>query len=350
MSKEERARETAFEIIAAYFVTVYDDHLYYRSKSNKESGYSPSITEAYRDSVGCYLRAIRDRSKKPEESPYRTVILNLLNYYREWSSYSTITLAEFIDTIVYHFTPRDKYRNMDNTAKDRLLRDSLTKVLTNFTISVIKNHLHIIIDNRDSEFRNLRTLQNEFIQCMKNQRDHIFELFIEAGAGPSGQKRAEGVSVAVVEKMKQMLKKTLEEKAELQNKLVNYNKNTSNVINQLKDQIKLRDVEIQEKDEQILDLERALVEKNQELSDLREQLYDKDDNIEMGVEEYRDEDKEKSDDSMDEGTEEVKDEIEEKQTVEENEETPAETEMGFKRQKRKTVSYTLPEDDDFMNF
>lgn len=260
-------RKTAFEIIAAYFVNIYDNELYQKAKARKEAGNSPSITESYQECATCYIQAFRDRTKKPENSYYRKIIRDLLTYYQHWSSYTTVTLAEFIDTIVGHLTPYEKYINMDNIAKDRLLRDSLTSVATKFTLAVIHEHLGIIIDNRGAENRNVRALQDAFIKYFEIQRKHVFELFIEADAKPEDRRPAEGVSVAVVNKMKKLLKKTVEEKCNLQNKLANHGTNTKQVIDQLKEQIKMRDMEISEKDEQIAELESALIDMNKKMSE-----------------------------------------------------------------------------------
>lgn len=330
------SRKTAFEIVAAYFVNVYDNELYQKAKVRKESGNSPSITEAYQECATCYIQAFRDRSKKPEESYYRKIILNMLKFYQLWSSYSTVTLAEFIDTVVRHLTPTEKYQNMDNFAKDRLLRDALTSVVSKFTVSTVGKHLRIIIDNRDVEHRNVRTLQNLFIQLMEDQRQHIFELFIEAGAGPSGRQRAEGVSVAVVNKMKDMLKKTLEEKSELQIRLSDYDKNVKKIIEQLKEQIRLRDVEIQEKDSQISGLK-------QTISNFDEQIFDSEnedvDTADAGMIEYEDgaeDDDDVDDDGVDGITEDNIDDDGIKLTT---------------RSRRSGVNFIMPEDDmDFLNF
>lgn len=345
-------RKTAFEIVAAYFVNIYDNELYQKAKIRKEAGNSPSITESYSECVTCYLHAFRDKSNKNEESYYRKIVRDLLGYYQGWSSYTTVTLSEFINTIVMHLTPREKYISMDNFAKDRLLRDSLTAVVTRFTIEVLHKHLRIVIDNRDSESRNVRALQNTFIELMDNQRQHIFELFIEAGAGPEGRKRAEGVSVAVVTKLKELLKRTVDEKCALQNKLANYNQNTKNVIEQLKEQIRFRDKEIEEKDDQICELEHALVDMNKKLANItplirnekeqsEEEEFIKNDQEEDNI----DEDESEEEDDISEGSSDKDDNEGESSGI--TEATTTSEQPQTTRERRKKVNFTLPEDDDF---
>ena len=270
-------QKTVFEIIGAYFVNIYDNELYKASLRNSIEK-NISITDAYEDCVTYYVAAFCDRESRSGKSHYHKIILDILKYYRLYSGYSTVSLSDFIDTIVQQLTPDTKYRNMNNREKDVLLRESLTNILKRFTSAILTKHLSIIIDNRENDHRNLRAIQNTFIKLMKQQRDNIISLFIEAGAGPNGKKKAEGVSVAVLEKMKKMLREALEDKRKMQIKF-------NTMFAQLKQQIIIRDQEIAElkaSDDKIAEYEEIIEElrnQNGDCEDLNNKIAEYEDII-----------------------------------------------------------------------
>lgn len=243
--KYSKACLSTFDIIGAYFVRQYYVELYEISVNMLQQNKVTSITEGYKCAMRAYLSAFtclgNDKSnistKKPAGHYYRKIILNLYKYFQEWSGYATITLEDFICKVVSHLMPEEYYNLLNNNKKDCILHHCLTNVLREFTVYIVQHQMTIIIDDRDNK-PNFRVLQDEFLRLLIMEREKLWSRFIEEYTGSKNRK--EYIPKNLHQRMVNAIKQHVEKECELQNKL----NQAFLYMEKLKEQIKIRDNEI----------------------------------------------------------------------------------------------------------
>jgi hypothetical protein len=200
-----------YQIVGAYFVDVYYNHIYAEAIKFKNSGRVNSITEGYRHGTFAFLSALDSKSKSTyKPSKYNTLLVGINEYFIKHTCFSSLTLGECMDKIVREFIPDDYFKALDNDQKRNVLRKVLTNTLREFTKVVIEEFLLAIIDNHE-ELENIEAMKERIVDLFIDEREKIFHDFITSHSNTSNDK----VDRKFAEKMKAEIIKLNEEKLQL---------------------------------------------------------------------------------------------------------------------------------------
>ena len=200
-----------YEIIAAYFVDIYYNHLYLEAKKMRTDGSVTSITEGYKHTLNAYLQGIENNKV------YKKTLMGIQSLFIE-CGFSTMTFSQCIDRMAYEFVPIDYYSNITNTQKTYVLNMVILQSNKKFIEKTVRKFLSMIID-KHGETDNIRILQDEFIDILIIEREGMYYKFIS-------KNNAEGRSTdnMLVEAMQNEIKKLLSEKYTLSSTNINLKK------------------------------------------------------------------------------------------------------------------------------
>jgi predicted nuclease with TOPRIM domain len=197
-----------FEILAAYFVDIYYNHLYIEGKNLWTNKNSPNITEGYKHALNAFLQGI-------ENPKLYKKTLTAIHTYFESSGYISITFTNCIERITEEFIPKDFQESVTKQQKISILRKVILDANKEFIEKLVKKFLSSVIDNHN-DVDNARILQDEFIDILILQRENIYHLFISAQTKTS---HGGGVSAIAFDKMRQEIKSLINERLTL-NKII----------------------------------------------------------------------------------------------------------------------------------
>lgn len=231
-NKYEHSTLSKFDIIGSYFVNLYYNEFYSKSKNLKfENAYS-NITDAYKNVLSSYL----EFTKKSEF--FKQIIKGIHTYCISTTRYTTMTHKECIDFMVYEFVPSNLWNSLRENQKNKLFHESIINCITIFTEKIISNHLHIIIDHRDQP-ENITILQDLFLSIILFEKDKTFSKFLNPNSIDSTNLDLFRDKIKnIVNDKKKVLEdnKKLKNKINLMDKLV---KKNSEVITELQKNNKL---------------------------------------------------------------------------------------------------------------
>lgn len=171
---------SVYQIVGAYFVDIYYNHLYSEAIKMKNDGKVPTITEGYRHASFAFLSAIDKQSKTMYKVEHYNQLLKGINeYFHTWTHHSTLTLSECIDSIVREFVPDDYYASLDKDQKRNILRTILINVIRAFTKVVVTEYIVSIIDNHE-ELANIEALKDCLVDLFIAEREAMFHKFIDS--------------------------------------------------------------------------------------------------------------------------------------------------------------------------
>lgn len=173
---------SVFQIVGAYFVDVYYNHLYTEAIKFKTDGKAASVTEGYRHATFAFLTALDNKTKGYKPEHYNKLIQGINEYFVFWTTYSSLTLSECIDKIVREFVPADYFASLNKEQKRNILRSVLIESIREFTKIVIGEFLGAIIDNHD-EPANVEALKEKMVDTFIMQRETMFHKFLDCRAG-----------------------------------------------------------------------------------------------------------------------------------------------------------------------
>lgn len=173
---------SVFQIVGAYFVDVYYNHLYTEAIKFKTDGKVASVTEGYRHATFAFLTALDNKAKGYKPEHYNKLIQGINEYFVFWTTYSSLTLSECIDKIVREFIPADYFASLNKEQKRNILRSVLIESIREFTKIVIGEFLGAIIDNHD-EPANVEALKEKMVDTFIMQRETMFHKFLDCRAG-----------------------------------------------------------------------------------------------------------------------------------------------------------------------
>lgn len=252
-SKYNKKTLDTFEIMAAYFVDIYYNHLYHEAKKLRTNNNVSSITEGYKHALNAFMQGI--------ENPklYKKTLVGIHGYF-ELSGFSSMTFSECIERMTVEFIPQDYYSSVTKPQKTSLLKHVLSQSNKQFIEKLVRKFLHLIIDNHMDE-DNTRILQDEFIDVLIMERENVYHLFISAQTKTTKST----VNSSTVDAMKNEIKGLYKEKFEL--------KKTSNIMKKI----------IIKKDETV----KQLMEEISELKDENIELVDKVNQLENTINELK---------------------------------------------------------------
>jgi hypothetical protein len=114
---------SVYQIVAAYLVDIYYNHLYTEAIKFRNDGKVPSITEGYRHASFAFVSALDNKSKGSYKvEHYNKLLIGINEYFILWTSFSSLTLSECMDKITREFVPDDVYPSLDKDQKRNILR------------------------------------------------------------------------------------------------------------------------------------------------------------------------------------------------------------------------------------
>lgn len=199
-----------FEILAAYFVDIYYNHLYIEAKKLRTNNSVGSITEGYKHALNAFLQGV--------ENPkfYKKTLVGIHSFFIE-TGFNSISFTDCIERITGEFIPSDYYGSLTKQQKISILKLVLCQSNKAFIEKVVRKFLLLIIDNHN-DADNIRVLQDEYIDIMMLERENMYHKFI------STKVKTSSVNIAVVESMQTEIKVLCSEKFELKKLAANLKK------------------------------------------------------------------------------------------------------------------------------
>ena len=196
---------TNIEVMSAYFVDLFYNHLYFEGKKLKVNGSVPSVTEGYKHALNAFIKSLGNASL------YKKAVIGIHQYFMNYTSFTTISFAKCVDRLTANFVPLDYYSSLNNTQKMSVLRLVINQAIKEFTKKVVNDHLNKIIDHH-TESDNVRLLQDELIDCFLLERESVYQRFVSTQTHTSSN---ETVNRLVAEKMQKEIKNLIIEKLQL---------------------------------------------------------------------------------------------------------------------------------------
>lgn len=193
-----------FEILAAYFVDIYYNHLYIEAKKLRTNNSVKSITEGYKHTLNAFLLGV--------ENPklYKKTLVGIHSFFIS-SGFTSMSFTECIERITGEFIPSDYYASVSKQQKVSILKLVICQSNKSVVEKIVRKFLSLIIDNHD-DADNIRILQDEYIDLLMVEREGIYHKFISTQAKNS---KTANINIVMVESMQNEIKTLCKEKFEL---------------------------------------------------------------------------------------------------------------------------------------
>jgi hypothetical protein len=238
-----------FEIITAYFVDIYYNHLYIEAKKFKNDGKIATITEGYKHTLNAFIQGIENIKH------YKKTLVSIHVFFVEHGGYTSLSFTDCIDKITNEFIPKDYLSVVTKQQKITILKKVICQSNRVFVEKIVRKFLRMIIDDH-VESDNIRVLQDDFVDLLILERENIYHMFIDKHAKKSTQKLSSGV----VESMQAEIKKLYSEKYELKK-----------MATSMKKVILMKDSALKDKESQIDKLMESITELEKENFNLSQQ-------------------------------------------------------------------------------
>jgi len=190
-----------FEIMSAYYVDIFYNHLYTEAKKLKVNGSVASVTEGYKHTLNAFLKGLTNPKL------YKKSISGLHHYFIT-IGFASISYSKCIDRLTSDFVPTDYFNSLTFTQKIGVLRLILNQSMKSFIRKIVDEHMSKIIDyHKDKD--NVRLLQDDFIDCLILEREGFYQRFI---ATQTKTNKNETVNRLLAEKMQVEIKRLVKEK------------------------------------------------------------------------------------------------------------------------------------------
>jgi hypothetical protein len=196
---------TNIEVMSAYFVDLFYNHLYFEGKKLKVNGSVPSITEGYKHALNAFIKSLGNARL------YKKAVMGIHQYFMNYTSFTTISFAKCVDRLAANFVPLDYLSSLNNTQKMSVLRLVINQAIKEFTKKIVNEHLNKIIDHH-SDPDNVRLMQDELIDCFLLEREAVYQRFVSSQTNTSSN---ETVNRLVAEKMQKEIKNLIIEKIQI---------------------------------------------------------------------------------------------------------------------------------------
>lgn len=196
----QRTLET-FEIMGAYYVDIFYNHLYNEARKLKSAGNVSSVTEGYKHTLNAFLQSLSNPKL------YKKSITGIHHYFIT-IGFSSISFGRCIDRITCEFIPDDFFQSLSSAKKMGILKMVINQSIKSFTRKIVNSHMIKIIDfhkNKD----NVRILQDDFIDCLIMEREGMYQRFITKQTVTN---KNETVNRELSEKMQKEIKRLIAEK------------------------------------------------------------------------------------------------------------------------------------------
>lgn len=195
---------STYQVISAYVVNVYYNLLYAEAIKLKNAGSVSSITEGYKHTVFAFLSAIDSSYKKTyKPKSYNELLIDINKYFTACTSFETLTLADCINKITREFVPSDYFKSLSKDHKRNILRIVLTGTIKEFSKSVVRDYIGMIIDDHD-EKDNIEVLKEKIVDILLMERESFYHKFLNKAAGRQSQQIDKGIAVKMQNEIKKL--------------------------------------------------------------------------------------------------------------------------------------------------
>lgn len=211
-----------FEILAAYFIDIYYNHLYIEAKKLRTDNAVNSVTDGYKHALKAYLKGV-DNPKY-----FKKTLMGIHAYYTA-CGYTSMTFRECTESITKEFIPKDYYESVISTQRTSILKLVISESNKKMIFKIASEYLSMIIDNHLDE-TNLRILQDEYIDILILSRENVYHRFISSETNTSSNTKGNDILQA---KMQKEIKILLTEKYQLKKTITDLKKIILKKENQL---------------------------------------------------------------------------------------------------------------------
>jgi hypothetical protein len=190
-----------YEILSAYYVDIFYNHLHTEAKKLKTQSSVSSITEGYKHTLNAFLKGLNNPKL------YKKSLIGIHHYFIN-IGLASITFSRCIDKITEEFIPTDYYASLSSTQKMGVLRMVINQSIKQFIKKIVDEHMVKIIDNHKDK-DNVRILQDDLIDCFIIEREGMYQRFI---ASKTKTNSGSQVNLMITEKMQAEIKKLVKEK------------------------------------------------------------------------------------------------------------------------------------------
>jgi hypothetical protein len=198
-----------FEIVSAYYIDIFYNHLYTEAKKLHATGTVSSVTEGYKHTLNAFLKSMSNPKL------YKKSVAGIHRYYMS-IGFGTISFSKCIDRLVQDFVPNDYFTSLSFQRKMSVLHMVLSQSIKSLIRKIVDSHMIKIIDFH-KEKDNARVLQDEFIDCLILEREGMFQRFI---ASQTKTNKNETVNRLLAERMQAEIKKLVKEKYEQKKQII----------------------------------------------------------------------------------------------------------------------------------
>jgi hypothetical protein len=194
----DRSITVVFDILGTYFVDVFYNDIYNKSRTIFEAGRANSVTEAYKTMSMGYINILSSNTVI-----YKKIVASLFEYFKKQYSNPGMSFVTFEDKIILSFFPPEYKSTLTDNNKDSLLREIVVNGLGDFVKFLLspENVARVIDNHRNSE--NVRILQDKFVSIFSAHREGYFMKIVNKLRG--GRTNGMEVSAEVYEDLKQKL-------------------------------------------------------------------------------------------------------------------------------------------------
>ena len=187
-----------YEILAAYFVDIFYNHLYNEATKLKINKSCSSITEGYKHALNAFIKGLNNAKL------YKKYIIGIHHYYIS-IGFASISFSKCVDRVAQEFIPDDYFNSLSSTQKMGVLRLILNSALKQFITILIQEHLKKIIDFHN-EKDNARLLQDSLINCFILERESMYQRFMMSYNNKTN------INTTLINNMQNDIKKLVKEK------------------------------------------------------------------------------------------------------------------------------------------
>lgn len=188
-----------FEVLGAYFVDIFYNHLFIEGKKLRTNKSVSSITEGYKHALNAFLQGIENPKS------YKKILVGIHSFFIS-SGFTNMSFSECIERVTEEFIPKDYYESVSKQQKISILKLVICQSNKTFVEKLVKNFLRLVIDTH-SDSDNIRVLQDAFIDILMLERENIYHRFVTTTKTTPQS--------ALVEAMQNEIKKLCKEKFEL---------------------------------------------------------------------------------------------------------------------------------------
>ena len=198
-----------YEIMSAYYVDIFYNHLYTEAKKLKSGGSVSSITEGYKHTLNAFLKSL--------SSPklYKKNIIGIHRYYIN-IGFASISFAKCVDRLTAEFIPTDYFKSLTSTQKMGVLRLVINQSMKGFVRKIVDDHIAKIIDYHTDK-DNVRILQDILIDGFIFEREGMYQRFV---ATKTKTNKDETVNRLLAEKMQVEIKRLVKEKYDQKKRII----------------------------------------------------------------------------------------------------------------------------------